>query len=249
MNSFRVMKKYCFGCLFLLIVLKLSSQEIETNEIGSWHTIINKFTISDKLYAVNVAQLRMVEFTKDARIFLFVPSLNYKLNQSISIGLGYGHLDFKSTGIRIPTLAYEDRIFQQLSLNSSYWNVKIGQRFMLEERFKTKLNKASSYSNRFRYRLNFDFNVLRITHGKYLLGKISEELRVRFGSGLNNPEFDQNNFSALLGYSLFNNSKLYVGYGRDFYKKGKSDYWGDHLMHVVVNYNFDFSKKKIIAKL
>lgn len=243
------MKKYCLGCLFLLLVLKLSSQEIETNEIGSWHTIINKFTISDKLYAVNVAQLRMVEFTKDARIFLFIPSLNYKLNKSISVGLGYGHLNFKSTGIRIPTLAYEDRIFQQLSLNASHWNVKIGQRFMLEERFKTKLDKVSSYSNRFRYRLNFDFNVVRLTHGKHLLGKISEELRVRFGSGLSNPEFDQNNFSALLGYSLFNNSKLFVGYGRDFYKKGKSDYWGDHLLHVVVNYNFDFSKKKIIAKL
>ena len=243
------MKKYYIGLLFLLIVLRLSSQEIKTNEVGSWHTIINKFTISDKLYAVNVSQLRMVEFAKNTRIFLFVPSLNYKLNKSISVGLGYVHLDFKPTGIRIPTLDYEDRIFQQLALNSSYWNIRIGQRFMLEERFKTKLDKASSYSNRFRYRINFDFNIVRLNHGKYLLGKISEELRVRFGSGLRNPEFDQNNFSALLGYDLFNNSKLYVGYGRDFYKKGKSDYWGDHLLHVVVNYNFDFSKKKIIAKL
>jgi hypothetical protein len=85
---------------------------------------------------------------------------------------------------------------------------------------------------------------VRLSNGKHLLGKISEEMRIRFGSGLNKPEFDQNNFSALLGYKLFDNSKLYFGYGRDFYKSGKSDYWGDHLLHVVVNYNFDFSKKK-----
>jgi hypothetical protein len=249
MNSFRVMKKYYLLFLFLITVLKLSSQDIKTNETGSWHTLINKFTISDKLYAVNVSQLRMVEFAKDTRIFLLVPSLNYNLNKSISVGLGYVHLNFSQTGIRIPTLDYEDRIFQHVSLNTAYWNVKIGHRFMMEERFKTKLDNGSAYANRFRYRLNFDFNVLRLTNGKHILGKISEELRVRFESGLRNPEFDQNNFSALVGYKMFNNSKLYLGYGRDFYKNGKSDYWGDHLLHVVVNYNFDFSKKKLVARL
>ncbi len=154
------------------------------------------------------------------------------------------YLNYKSAGIRIPSLDYEDRIFQQVALNSSYGKIKIAQRFRFEERFKTKLDKSSSYANRFRYRINFDFNLVRLSNGKHLLGKISEEMRIRFGSGLNKPEFDQNNFSALLGYKLFDNSKLYFGYGRDFYKSGKSDYWGDHLLHVVVNYNFDFSKKK-----
>ncbi len=243
------MKKYALGLLLILSFYKFSAQEIKTNEFGSWHTVINKFTISEKLYAVNVTQLRMVDFVQDSRIFLLTPGLNYNLNNKISFGLGYVYLNYKSAGIRNPSLDNEDRIFQQMALSSSYWNVKIGQRFRFEERFKTKLDNSSSYANRFRYRINLDFNLVRLTNGKHLLGKVSEELRVRFGSGLNNPEFDQNNFSALLGYSLFNNSKLYVGYGRDFYKKGESDYWGDHLLHVVVNYNFDFSKKKVIASL
>jgi len=243
------MKKYVLGLFLILSFYKLSAQEVKSNEFGSWHTVINKFTISEKFYAVNVSQLRMVDFVQDSRVFLLTPGLNYKLNNKISFGLGYVYLNYKPAGIRIPSLDYEDRIFQQVSLSSSYYNFKIGQRVRFEERFKTTLNNSSSYANRLRYRINFDFNLVRFTNGKHLLGKVSEELRIRFGSGLNKPDFDQNNFSALLGYKLFDNSSLYFGYGRDFYKRSNADYWGDHLLHIVLNYTIDFSKMKVIAGL
>ena len=118
----------------------------------------------------------------------------------------------------------------------------MSQRFMLEQRYLKKLNGSELYQNRFRYRINIDFNIAKFKNGKHLLGKVSEELRLRFASGFDEPQFDQNNFGVFLGYKLLDNSKIYAVYQRNYYNLG--DYWGDHLLHLMFTYDFDFTKKK-----
>lgn len=236
------MKKYFLICLFTLIFQLINAQENKTNETGSWYTLVNKFKITDKLYVSNVTQFRLVNFIEDTRIFLMAPGLNYKLGKVITVSAGYIYLNFKEEGIRIPSVDYENRIWEAVSLSSSFGKIKMNQRFMLEQRYLTKLDGSNLYQNRFRYRINLDFNLFKLKNDKYILGKISEELRIRSKSGFNEPQFDQNNFGIFLGYQLLDNSKIYAGYQRNYYKI--PDYWGDHLLHVMFTYDFDFTKKK-----
>lgn len=146
---------------------------------------------------------------KYTRIFLVVPFINYKFNNKISVGVGYNYTNYSAAGIHPPSLDYENRIWQHVSLFSSLGKVKMSHRFIFEERFKTKLNNEEACANRFRYRMNFDFNILKFKNNKYLLGNLSEEIRIRFTEGIGDPNFDQNNFVASLGYQLLDNSKLY----------------------------------------
>ena len=229
---------------FVLLVLSMQAQEVQDNEGGVWFTAINKFKFSEKVSVVSVAQWRFVEQMKYTRIFLVMPFINYKFSDKISAGLGYNYSNYSLAGIYPPSLDYESRIWQHVTLFSEFGKVKMNQRFMFEERFKTKLNKDNVYTNRVRYRMNFDFNILKFKNNKYLLGNLSEEIRIRFSKGLSNPNFDQNNFIASLGYQLLDNSKLYLGYRHDYYNAGNGIYWGDHIFNVLYSYNFDFTKKK-----
>ena len=235
------MKKYLFGLFLVLSLNNINAQEIDTNESGSWYTLANKFKVTEKFYFSNVTQLRMVDFAEKSRIFLIAPGANYKIGKSLTASVGYMYLNFYQEGIRIHSVDYENRIWQAVSLSSTFGKVKMNQRLMFEQRYLTKVSGAKAYQNRFRYRLNFDFNLFKLKNDKYILGKISEELRIRTGSGVNEPEFDQNNFGVFLGYKLLDNSKIYAGYQRDFYQIG--DYWGDHLLHIMLTYDFDFTKK------
>lgn len=231
--------------LFLLFLNGIKAQEIEINESGSWYTLVNKLKMTDKLYVQNVMQWRFVDFAENTRIFLIMPSVNYKFNKKITAGVGYNYVNYNQHGAVLPTLDYENRIWQHISLFSYFGKVKMSQRFMMEERFRVRnVTGAKSYTNRFRYRINLDFNILKFGNEKHLITKLSNEVRVRFSSGVSDPKFDQNNFVALLGYQLLDNSKIYAGYGRDYYHAGAGYYWGDNLLQVMFFYDFDIRKKK-----
>ena len=236
------MKKYFLICLFTIIFQNINAQENKTNETGSWYTLVNKFKITDKLYVSNITQFRLVNFIEDTRIFLVVPGLNYKLGKGITASAGYMYLNFNEEGIRIPAVKHENRIWEAVSFSSSLGKIKVNQRFMLEQRYLVKLDGSPIYQNRFRYRINLDFNLFKLKNDKYILGKISEEIRIRSKSGFNEPAFDQNNFGVFFCYQLLDNSKMYAGYQRDYYNIG--DYWGDHLLHIMLTYDLDFTKKK-----
>lgn len=234
--------------LILVLAIFISTPSFgqfeENNEAGFWFTMTNKFQVNDNLYFLNVAQLRQVEFMKSTRIWLLMPTINYKPTSYLIVGAGYGYLDFLQKGIRPPSLDYEHRAVEHFTLLSKFGATKMNQRFMFEQRWRTNLKGATSYQNRFRYRINLDFTLFSIGNNKEILGRLSEELRIRFDSGFNGPTFDQNNFMALFGYKLRKNSKIYAGYGRDLYQSGNGTFWGDHLLQVWFNYDFDFRKRK-----
>lgn len=239
------MKKILFGLLLVLLIHKIQAQKIENNEFGTWLTLTNKFKISEKLVINNSVQWRLVDFLTHTRVFIFEPSINYSLTKSITAGIGYNYSNYSLAGIRLPTLDYENRFTQNINFMSTFGKVKMNQRLMFEERFTTKNNGENGYANRFRYRMSLDFNLLKFNNNKYLMGKVADEVRIRFTNGISDPTFGQNNFIALVGYPIVENSKLYMGYGRNYYNLGDGFYWGDHILNLIFSYDFDFTKKKL----
>jgi hypothetical protein len=234
------MKKVIFLLILILSINNSKAQEIETNESGTWLTLVNKFQFSEKLYVSNILQWRLVDFLTYTRMFIEEPTLNYRFSKFVTAGLGYNYTNYSFAGIRPPAVNYENRFTQHITLYSTLGKAKMSQRFMFEERYLTKNNGDKFYANRFRYRIRLDFNLVQFNNEKYLLGKVGDEIRIRFTEGVSDPTFDQNNFIALLGYPLLENSKLYIGYGRNYYNIG--GYWGDNILNIMFNYDFDFSK-------
>ena len=246
------MKKIAILILFILVVKNVQSQTEILKDQGSWLTFTNKVKISNKFYFTNVIQQRRVRFLKETQGFLIAPSINYKLLNNVSVGAGYMFFKYFPNGVsHSPIHKNENRFFQQISLTSQVGKFKISNRLRFEERVIELINSnvtpniidGDKYVNRFRYRLQATTNLFKLKNEKYIMGKLSNEIRIRFANGITEPDFDQNNFEALLGYKLASNSTFWMGYGRYYSRKNSFKYVSNNILHVTLSYNFDISKK------
>ena len=167
------------------------------------------------------------------------------------MGIGYTYFDSFANGENHASIKKNEmRVWQHFTYNTLLGNTIFNNRFVFEERFKDVIDKTqnpniingTSYAQRFRYRVTIAFNLFSLKNEKFILGKVSNELRIRFKNGLSESEFDQNNFGTYIGYKLYNRSELWLGYGRDFAKVNSNLFLSYHLLHVSWAYNFDFNK-------
>lgn len=246
------MKKITILILLIFTVHTIQSQTEVLKDQGSWLTFINKVTISNKFYVTNVLQQRRVRFLKETQGFLIAPAINYKLSKNVSIGAGYLFFKYFPNGVSHSSIhKNENRFFQDISLTSQVGKFKISNRLRFEERVIEVINTnvtpniidGDKYVNRFRYRIQATKNIFKLKNEKYIMGKLSNEIRIRFENGITEADFDQNNFEALLGYNLTNNSTIWTGYGRYYFRKNSTKYVSNNILHVTLNYNFDISNK------
>ena len=248
-----VMKKIFFGLFLLVAIHSISGQTEILKNNGSWFTFSNKIVISDKFYIVNAYQQRRVGFVEKTEGFFLTPSLNYRLTNNISVGAGYIHYKGFPNGVSHRPIHWtENTFFQHITVSSNAGKIGINQRFMFEERTIDLINtdvtpnviSGNKHTSRFRYRLQASINLFKLKNDKFLIGKLSNETRIRFSDGVANPDFDQNNFAALLGYKLLDNSSVWMGYGRFYCKVNSSQYIANNLLHLNLSYNIDLRKKK-----
>lgn len=243
------MKKVLVGFIFLIIITNIQAQEVEVFEdSGSWLTLSNKFNITNNFYVGHIIQQRRVDFLEKTQAFLTAPSINYKLTPNLTIGAGYMLYRYFPNGkLQSDITRDENRFFQHITLSSKVGKFSLSNRLMFEERSLELVSdgeiSGKKKFNRIRYRFEATTNLYKLKNDKYILGKLSNEIRVKFGTGITNPDFDQNNFAVLLGYKLLKNSSIWAGYGRYYFKKKDRIFVSSNLMHVTLTYNFDLRKK------
>ncbi|UMB59248.1 DUF2490 domain-containing protein [Lutibacter sp. A80] len=246
--------KYIVSILFILISLNYTNAQTKIlKDNGAWLTLTNKIKISEKISISNVTQQRRVNFLKNTQGFLYSPSINYKISNRVTVGAGFMHYKYFTNGVSHASINKDEyRYYQDVTVNSMLGNFKINNRFRFEERVIDLINAnvtpnvidGSKYVNRFRYRIQATTNLVKLKNNTFILGKLSNETRIRFaGGGINEPDFDQNNFAALLGCKLLTNSTVWIGYGRYYYKIDASHYVSNNILHVNLSYNFDLTKK------
>ena len=237
-----------FLCLSLH---QIQAQKTVLKEQGSWFSLTHNIKISNKLSVSHLSQMRRVDHFENIQVLLLKPSINYTFNKNLSAGLGYVHFRSYPNGVRhAPIKKSEQRIWQHLTHKTSWGAVNISNRLIFEQRYKDIVNatvtppeiKGRSYAQRFRYRLMGTFKVARLSGRTVLWGKVSNETRIRFNGGLSNGEFDQNNLYGFLGLNLLENSKLWVGYGRDYKKVNDGLFIAHDIIHVSLSYDLDLRK-------
>lgn len=246
------MKKLLPLVFFFAIVHGAFTQTTVLKDNSSWFTFTNKIKLSEKISIGNVLQMRRVQFMENTQVSIIKPSITYKLNNHISFGAGYMSYTSYPNGAFHPAIKkHENRLWQHLTVSSTVGKLKLKNRFIFEERFKDIVDTneipaiidGTSYAQRFRYRILTSFKIIKLKDQHYIFGKISNEIRIRFKTGLSQPKFDQNNFYLYLGYKLQENSKFWVGYGRDHYKVDSSKFVATTILHVAISYDFDLTKK------
>jgi len=245
--------KYIISTFFIFITFNYVNAQTEIfNDNGSWFTFTNKIKVSEKFYITNVTQQRRVNFLKNTQAFLIAPSVNYKITKNVSFGAGYMHYTYFPNGVLPSTIKKEEtRFFQDLLVNSSLGNIKVNIRFRFEQRVIDLINTnvipniidGNKHANRFRYRLQATTNLMKLKNETFIMGRLSNEIRIRFGTGISEPDFDQNNFAALLGYKLLPNSTIWMGYGRYYFRKNATLYKANNILHINLSYDFDLTKK------
>lgn len=237
----------------LTLCTKTNGQHTVLDDNGAWFTMKNKFKISKNFYASSFFQYRSVDFIKNVQYLFVGPGLGYNFNDNVSAGVGYTFITRYSSGANFPIVPKnEHRLWQRLTLKSKIRNTSLSNRFVFEERFKQIIvndddipyTSGRIYSQRFRYRFDVSFNLFKLNNSKFLLGKVTNEIRIRFKSGISDPDFDQYNFNMYVGYNLLKHSKIWLGYGRDYYKINSNLYLKDNLLRLNFSYDFDFTKKE-----
>lgn len=248
------MKNIIIGFFFFLTLNILNAQTEILRDNGAWLTFSNKINVSEKIFFTNTIQQRRVAFLKNTQMLLISPGINYKLSKNLTIGAGYLNAKYFPNGVSHSSInKSENRLYQQITIGTISGKFKLSQRFRFEERVIDLINstvepniiEGNTYANRFRYRIQATTNLFKLRNNNYIMGKFSNEIRIRFaGGGISTPDFDQNNFAALLGYKLASNSAIWIGYGKYYARKNASLFISNDILDISLSYDFDFNKKK-----
>ncbi|MFM1771941.1 MAG: hypothetical protein RLZZ71_1083 [Bacteroidota bacterium] len=231
MISFR-----CGKILLTSIFIVLTCQHIsaQANNLGSWNILNVKFNQNEKLSFLVEAQLRSLKLYNDFHYYEYKGGISYKFQKNATLTLGAGSYQTYREGgdFVLPKNNNEFRIWPQITLFQSIYNLRIEQRYRSELRF-----TSNGYRNRFRYRLglSYPFGKERDAYNQYLIS-VSNEI---FFTN-NEPYFERNRIQLSLNYKPTKNTSIQIGYLHQFDYKINDEIGRDFLQ---IGYFIEFNHK------
>jgi Protein of unknown function (DUF2490) len=221
----------CIG-VFLFSCAKVFSQY---DDLGSWNIVNAKYTLNDKWSVFGEAQLRSLKFYNDFHYYEYKAGFNYRAHPYLKLSLGAGsYQTYKEGGDFVkPKNNNEFRIWPQVILNHSVWNLKVEQRYRAEMRF-----TSNGYRNRFRYRLGLSYPFGGDKKG-YKPFQLNGSNELFFTD--KEPYFERNRLLFSLNYKVSKDASLQLGYLHQFDYRINDETGRDFL---VLGVFFEFSKKQ-----
>jgi len=140
-------EKIC-GLAIILSIFSFTKAQNVTN--GTWNIFNIRHNVNENWNVFAEAQLRSLDFYNDFNYYEVKGGADRKLNKNYRLALGIGsYQTYSSDGnFTLPKSNNEFRIWPQLLISHTLYNLKIEQRIRAEFRF-----NSNEYRNRFRYRL------------------------------------------------------------------------------------------------
>lgn len=218
--------------LVLLITIQGSAQENGENRLGSWHMYFGTNKVSDKWSIHTEAQVRYYEQLSNFNQLLLRTGANYHINANAIATLGYGFIATDGTFEEFPdeTDSKEHRIFQQFILKNKVSRVAFEHRYRLEQRFLDFGNRNDT-QHRARYRLQVTVPLTKVVFLNFY-----DEIFIN----LQNEVFGQNRLYGALGFNVFKDISLQVGYLKNHFSTAHFD-----RLQIGVVINTDLRKEKV----
>ena len=204
-------------------------------DLGSWNIVNVKYTLNNKWSVFGEAQLRSLHFYDHFHYYEYKGGANFKVHPNLKLTLGAGSYNtYKEGGNFVkPKNNDEFRIWPQVTLNHSFWKVKVEQRYRVEMRF-----TSNGYRNRFRYRLGLSYPFGSDKKG-YKPFQLNGSNELFFTD--KEPYFERNRLLFSLNYKTSRVASLQLGYLHQFDYRINDETGRDFL---VLGLFFEFNKKQ-----
>ena len=233
----------CFLWISPLVAQEKSKQT--TNYSQSWAGINTTVRLNNNWGFSADASYRANDFFSSKFYTIARMGVNYWLNNNLIFTFGYAH-QWNAPKIRgWQTTVHENRLYQQVLLNTKLGKITFTNRLRNEEQWQARIiNDTDIHSPTFTNRIRYQFAVnIPITSKPYLPSVlISDELCVQMGHTVVFNTFDQNR--AFIGLRESFTKNLYCDIGYSLINQQKStgyQYDQDHLFRIFLFYNLDLS--------
>ena len=219
-----------FAILFSIISFGQTQTEKVINEQTQTWVSINTLTkFSDHWGIIADAHIRSNEVFHDNNFYFLRGGISYITNPTVAITGGYAHMWLAPTNEGWNTYSDENRIYQQVQMNTKLGKVIVLQRLRNEQRWQEKIIKDVStaenrFTNRVRYLVSFNIPVFKKKTAPLLV--LSDEILIHFGQEVVYNTFDQNR--VFIGIRQSINPKLSYDFGyMNVYQQKYSGYQYD----------------------
>ncbi|RTZ05362.1 DUF2490 domain-containing protein [Flavobacterium sp. GSP27] len=238
--------------LFLFVSLGCQGQssKIVDHQSILWTRYYNQLSLNEKWSLHSEFDNRL--FVKPIAENLYVIRVQgrYKINDHLETGVGFAYF---SVDTQVPEINFDFEIPEYRGQQDITWKKIIGkvtfhQRFQLEERFihnasKTDLSPGTSFSWRFRYRLQGDYTFWK-KEKHFVKAILSDEVMVNFGKKIIKNTFDQNRIYIALQYGFNPNIALELGYLNSFQQRSNGiDYFNRNIIRFSILHKIRLQKK------
>lgn len=212
------MKSNIFKLLFIVLPFVVFAQTAKEKEINNqfqtWVSLNSVTKFSPHWGVVADVHLRTNDFFQDNNFFFLRGGISYIPNAKFSFTGGYAHMWLAPKNPTWSTFSDENRLYQQVQMNTKSGNVSIVHRIRNEQRWQEIIvndvaTGNNKFSNRVRYLLSTTIPVFKKKTAPSLV--ISDELLVQFGQDIIYNTFDQNRF--FVGIKQAINPKLSFDFG------------------------------------
>ncbi len=224
----------------------------DTNRHG-WYMYFGDHPVRGRWGAHLEGQWRRHDVATRWQQLLLRPGVNYELNQSAMLTLGYAYVKTHPYGDFPGRYPFpEHRIYQQVLVRQKAGGVRLQHRFRLEQRFIGQVLPGGDgavkvdswrYQNRYRQFHKAEAPLGRTGKRQNWYAAFYDEIFVNFAPRHGAGVFDQNRAYAALGYSLGKPGKIEVGYMNQILaRRNSSIRESNHTLQVAVFSSFPFGK-------
>jgi hypothetical protein len=234
-----------FKILVSLFPFLAFGQTLQTKEVNqqlqTWVSLNTVTKFSDHWGIVADVHIRENGFFESNNFYFLRGGLSYMPNASVTLTGGYAHMWLAPSKDGWSTYADENRIYQQVQLNTKIGKVSVVQRLRNEQRWQEKMANDEPtgdwrFTDRVRYLASFTIPIF--TNKKLPSLVLADELLIHFGKEVIYNTFDQNRIFIGIRQSI--NPKLSYDFGyMNVYQQKYSGYQYDmnHTMRLFFYMN------------
>ncbi|MCL6462298.1 Protein of unknown function [Flavobacterium micromati] len=246
------MKFYYFLLLLFLTnisVIAQSEKNIDKQSI-LWTRYYNQLLFDEKWSLHSEFDNRLFLKPLQENVFVIRVQGRYKINGHLETGVGFAYF---SVDTQIPEVNLDFNIPEYRGQQDITWKEILGkftinQRFQLEERFiqkatKEKLLSGSTFSWRFRYRIQADYTFWK-KENQLLKFVLSNEIMFNFSKNRIKNTFDQNRIYTAIHYGMNKNLALELGYLNSFQRRASGvDFFDRDIIRLSIFHKIKRFKK------